>query len=124
MVPSHPYLAARATGYVHAHTTAIGNLLHSAPGPVADALEREMRQALCARRFSAVVTNGPWRYDAELERAYEAPLPLPELGDALVTVTGAATRPQALYLPRTGPLSPGEPGAACRPEASAPAGSS
>jgi hypothetical protein len=99
LVPSHPYLAARAGSPGHAHTMAVGNLLYFAGGPVGDALEREMREALCGRRYSAVVTNGPWRYDAELERAYGAPQPLPELGDAFWTVTGARTRPLALYLP-------------------------
>ena len=83
-----------------------------------------MRRSLCERRFTAVVTNGSWRYDAELGVTYDAPRPLPELDDAFWTVTGARTRPSALYLPRDGPVSPGAAGAACRPEASAPAGSS
>ena len=124
IVPSHPYLAARAAGYAHAHAMAVGDLLYSAPGPVGDAWERDMRRALCEHRYSAVVTNGPWRYDAELEAAYDAPQPLPELDDAFWTVTGAPTRPRWLYLPRASSLNPGEAAAACRPEASAPAGSS
>ena len=103
---------------------AVGDLLYFAGGPVAEALDRDLRDALCRGRYSAVVTNGPWRYDAELQRAYEAPLPLSELGDAFWTVAGAATRPTLLYRPRPVALSPGAPGAACRPEASAPAGSS
>jgi len=100
VVPSHPYLAARASGHAHAHAMAIADLLHLAPGPVADALERDMRQALCEHRFSAVVTNGTWRYQAELLRDYGPPLPLPELGDAFWPVTGARTRPSAVYIPR------------------------
>jgi hypothetical protein len=100
VVPSHPYLAARASGHAHAHAMAIADLLHLAPGPVADALQRDMRQALCEHRFSAVVTNGPWRYQAELLRDYGPPLPLPELGDAFWPVTGARTRPAAVYMPR------------------------
>jgi hypothetical protein len=120
LLPSHPYLAVRAGSPPHAHTMAIGNLLYFAGGPVGEALERDLRAALCRRRYSAVVTNGPWRYDAELERAYDAPRPLPELGDAFWTVAGAATRPSVLYTPRGGALSPAAPGAACRPEASAP----
>ena len=100
VVPSHPYLAARASGYAHAHAMAVADLVHLAPGPVADALERDMRQALCEHRFSAVVTNGTWRYQAELLRDYEPPLPLPELGDAFWPVTGARTRPSAVYRAR------------------------
>ena len=122
LVPGHPYLAARAAGHAHAHAMAVGDLLHFAPGPVGDALERDLREALCERRYSAVVTDGPWRYDAELERAYEAPQPLPELGDAFWTVTGSPTRPRLLYVPRA--ITPSAAAAACRPEASAPAGSS
>jgi hypothetical protein len=99
LVPSHPYLAARASGHAHAHAMAIADLLHLAPGPVGDALERDMRQALCRHRFSAVVTNGTWRYQPELLRGYGPPLPLPELGDAFWTVTGARTRPSTLYMP-------------------------
>ncbi len=101
LVPSHPYLAARASGHAHAHAMAIADLLRLAPGPVADALEHDMRQALCEHRFSAVVTNGPWRYQAEVLRDYGPPLPLPELGDAFWPVTGARTRPSAVYMPRS-----------------------
>jgi hypothetical protein len=119
LVPSHPYLAARAAGHRHAHAMAIGDLLYFSGGPVGEALERDMRQALCEHRFSAVVTNGTWRYEAELARDYGPAQPLPELGAAFWPVTGARTRPSALYLP----LSAGG-GAACRPAASAPAGSS
>ena len=100
VVPSHPYLAARASGHAHAHAMAIADMVHLAPGPLADALDRDMRRALCEHRFSAVVTNGPWRYQAELVRDYGPPLPLPELGDAFWPVTGARTRPSAVYMPR------------------------
>lgn len=117
LVPGHPYLAARASGHAHAHAMAVGDLLHFAPGAAADAFEREMRRALCERRYSAVVTDGPWRYDAELLRDYGPPLPLPELGDAFFTVSGARTRPSALYLPRAS-------GSTCRGPAADPAGDS
>jgi hypothetical protein len=122
LVPSHPYLAARAAGHAHAHAMAIGDLLHFAPGPVGDALERDMRRALCERRYSAIVTNGTWRYESELGAFYGPAQPLPELGDAFWPLTGARTRPSALYPPRA--LTPGGAGAACRPEASPPPGSS
>jgi hypothetical protein len=124
VVPSHPYLAARATGHAHAHAMAIGDLLYFAPGPVGDALERDLRDALCTRRYSAIVTNGTWRYEAELGRYYGAAQPLPELGDAFWPVTGARTRPSALYLPREAAVNTAGEAAACRPEASRPAGSS
>jgi hypothetical protein len=100
VVPSHPYLAARASGHAHAHAMATADVLHLAPAPVRDALERDMRQALCQHRFSAVVTDGTWRYQSQLLRDYGPPLPLPELGDAFWTVTGARTRPSTLYMPR------------------------
>ena len=57
-------------------------------------------KALCQHRFSAVVTDGTWRYQSQLLRDYGPPLPLPELGDAFWTVTGARTRPSTLYMPR------------------------
>ena len=122
LVPSHPYLAARAAGHAHAHAMAIGDLLYFAPGPVGDALERDLRRALCERRYSAIVTNGTWRYESELGEFYGPAQPLPELGDAFWPLTGARTRPSALYPPRA--LTPGGAAAACRPEASPPPGSS
>lgn len=123
LVPSHPYLAARATGRGHAHAMAVGDLFYFGRGPILLELERDMREALCRRRFSAVVTNGTWRYEAELERHYDA-RPLDELGQAFWPVTGARTRPARLYLPRGDALTPSGAATACRPPAPAPANSS
>jgi hypothetical protein len=122
LVPSHPYLAARATGRGHAHAMAVGDLLYFGRGPVLDEVDREIRQSLCERRFAAVVTNGTWRYEGDLERYYRK-VPLDELGDAFWPVAGARTRPALLYTPAPG-VSPSSGGEECRPEGPAPRHSS
>jgi hypothetical protein len=118
LVPSHPYLAARATGRGHAHAMAVGDLLHFGSGPVATEVEREIRRSICERRYAAVVTNGTWRYERDLDRHYRK-APLADLGDAFWPVSGARTRPALLYTPAA-EVSPSSAGEACRPEGPAP----
>jgi hypothetical protein len=111
VVASHPYLAARATGHGHAHSMAISYLR---PGPVAEDLDRLVRQSLCERRYSAVVTNGSWRYQRELERYYGPGRELTELGNAFWPVVGVRTRPTMLYARPAATLG-AQPGGGCGP---------
>jgi hypothetical protein len=85
-------------------------------------VDHEIRRSLCERRFAAVVTNGTWRYEGDLERYYRK-VPLDELGDAFWPVAGARTRPALLYTPAPG-VSPSSGGEECRPEGPAPRHSS
>ena len=121
LVPNHPYLAVRAGHAGHAHTMAIGEVLGFAgTAPFARDLREGWRRALCDQRYAAVITARNHPFLAELDAAYAEERPLSELGDAFFTVTGGRTRPDALYRPRPGGVSPAAAAAECRPEAPAP----
>ena len=113
LVASHPYLAVRAGGRGHAHAMAIGELSLAGDSPFAREMRTRWQEALCAQRFSAVVTDGGFAFPAALDAAYRPERALNELGDAFFTVAGSRTRPEVLYLPRTAPDL--RAGAACRP---------
>jgi 4-amino-4-deoxy-L-arabinose transferase-like glycosyltransferase len=120
LLPSQPYLTERALGRGHAHTVALGEVfMFDGVSPFAQELRRSWRQALCDRRFSAVITDRAIFFLPELESAYQQARPLAELGDAFWPVTGARTRPLWMYLPRAQPVSRADGAEPCRPEASA-----
>jgi len=111
LVPSHPYLVVRAGGRAHTHSMAIGELSLGGETAFARDLKARWRQALCERRFSAVLMDGAFPFLPELNAAYREERRLGELGEAFFTVSGARTRPEVLYLPRT-TLDP-QPGGVC-----------
>jgi hypothetical protein len=87
--------------------------------PFARDLRESWRRALCDQRFAAVITARNHPFLDELDAAYVAERPLTELGGAFFTVTGGRTRPDTLYRPRPGGVTPGAAAAACRPGAPA-----
>ena len=94
LVPSHPYLAARATGRGHAHAMAVGDLLTSAAAPCSTRWTARSGSPCASGGSPPSITNGTWRYEGDLERYYRQ-VPLDELGDAFWPVAGARTRPRA-----------------------------
>lgn len=120
IVPSHPYLVVRAGGRAHTHSMAIGELSLGGETAFGRELKARWRQALCERRFSAVLLDGAFPFLPELKAAYREERRLNELGDAFFTVSGARTRPEVLYLPRATLDPPPDGGGACRAATTAP----
>ena len=99
LVPNHPYLVVRAGGHSHAHSMALGEVfLFSKDTSFGQELKRRWRQALCDRRFAAVLTDRDMSFLPELDAAYREQRPLHETRNGLFPIPGGGT---ALYVPRS-----------------------
>jgi hypothetical protein len=101
LVAHHGWLATLAGKPAHAHGVAISDLvLRDAGGPAESAFSGAMRRDLLARRWSAVLTDTEWWYDAELEAAYVRSGPVLDDPNVFFPITGARSRPEWLWTPR------------------------
>jgi hypothetical protein len=98
-IPDHGYLAERAGKRAYAHGMTWIDLLQSGEQKEQAALVRELRAAIDARRFEAIVLDLPWEDELDaLDRSYaREPLEWPD-ARAFVPVTGYARRPTYWYV--------------------------
>ncbi|MEM7307818.1 MAG: glycosyltransferase family 39 protein [Planctomycetota bacterium] len=100
-IPSHGYLAAAAGKSPHVHLMALLDVVRAEDKAPGEALKEEIRAALRARRFGALLLDSPY-----FVRNYGAGQYYRKVEDVLGDedgfwpVTGRATRPVHLYLPR------------------------
>jgi 4-amino-4-deoxy-L-arabinose transferase-like glycosyltransferase len=100
-VPYHGYLSTRAGKRPHAHVMQVFDVLkiHT---PESEALAAEHRAAIRESRFAAIVLDDGESYPfrPEVERWYVLERQLFDDPKAFLPVTGLATRPQYVYVPR------------------------
>jgi len=99
LVVGHGYLAGLAGKRSSAQWMAIADVLRADDGPVKDAVEREIEDAIRTRRFAAIITDGNWRED-DLEANYELRGAAFDDESVFWTRTGVRTRPERIYVPR------------------------
>jgi len=99
-LPHHGYLARRAGKREGAHTLAMDNVFLDDKGPARGALEREVREALAARRFGAAVIESDRRYAPWILEGYAPSERLVEAPGAFWPVSGGRLRPEWLARPR------------------------
>jgi hypothetical protein len=100
LVLDHGYLAEMAGKRSFAHGWAMTDVLWADQAGAGRALESEVREAIAARRFPALVLDGTrhWfapDFAAHYVKADELPDP-----NAFLPVSGSRRRPEAVYLPR------------------------
>ena len=97
----HGYLTRMAGKRAHAHEMAVTDVLRSEQsGPARAALAADIDRALRAGRFAAILVDRPC-FEQAMADAYElADAEVFEDADVFWPVTGLATRPERLYLPR------------------------
>jgi len=100
LVPSHPYLAARAGMPATFPAAALDDAIGHRHGPVGRALAADLERALREHRWAAVVLdNRDWLWD-DASPYYQAAWPALGAGDGLWTRTGMLTRPDSVLVPR------------------------
>jgi hypothetical protein len=102
LLPSHPYLLPLAGHPGHAHQMAMNDvLLNERREEIRQRLAAPMREALREHRYRAVVLDPWFWFRAEVEACYREEEEVPAFSDDRVfwPVTGAPTRPEAVYLP-------------------------
>ncbi len=98
-VPSHGYLAVMAGKPFFAHAITIWSVSTN-DSPASQALADEIAQAFRQQRFAAVFTDPKWT-TPELE-TYYVPQQIKYIKpDAFFPVTGARTRPEIMWVPRS-----------------------
>jgi 4-amino-4-deoxy-L-arabinose transferase-like glycosyltransferase len=99
-LPQHGSFTRQPDDRAAAHLAAIEDVFN-AGGPPAGRLRDEVRAALRARRFAAIVVDGPdfTRDFPELEQNYAIAENLP-LSEAFYSIEGARTLPEVVYVPR------------------------
>ncbi|HEX6737625.1 MAG TPA: glycosyltransferase family 39 protein [Vicinamibacteria bacterium] len=117
LLPSHPYLLPLAGHPGHAHQMALNDvLLNERHQEIRQLVAAPLREALRERRYRAIVLDPWFWFRAEVERCYR--LEAPAFADERVfwPVTGAPTRPEAVYVPGgAGPCDDMPPESASRP---------
>ncbi len=103
-VPFHGYLPAMAGKTSHAHAMAARDLIDLGPdGPVKTRLIQDFEQALRDRRFAAVVMDqdlwSAW-LPGDVRDTYEEKGPILKDPEHFYPITGFATRPRDLFLPK------------------------
>jgi hypothetical protein len=99
-VSAHPRLAQLAGKKPFTHQIAVQDVLRADTGPGAQALARELGQALQQHVFSCIVLDDDWLDDAGLQRCYRAAGQPFRRDDVFWPVTGRVVRPQVIYFPR------------------------
>jgi 4-amino-4-deoxy-L-arabinose transferase-like glycosyltransferase len=100
LVLDHGYLAEIAGKRSFAHGWAMTDLLWADQGGAGRALETEVRGAIAARRFPALVLDPtPHWFAGDFAEHYRRADELPDPG-AFLPVSGSRRRPEAIYLPR------------------------
>ena len=100
LVLDHGYLAEMAGKRSFAHGWAMTDVLWADQAGAGRALESEMRAAIAARRFPALVLDAtPHWFAPDFGSHYVRADDLPDPG-AFLPVSGSRRRPEAVYLPR------------------------
>lgn len=99
-VESHGHLSEMAGLRSFAHKMAVDDVMKAGDDPVSRKLREEFRDAVRARRFSAVVLDGASRLDDELASHYEVEGAIFERDAVYWPVTGMRSRPRSLHVPR------------------------
>jgi dolichyl-phosphate-mannose-protein mannosyltransferase len=98
LIPSHPYLVALAGKKPSAAEIALQEVERSGT-PEQEAVEREIAEALRARRFAMVLLDGGSDILPDFDRYYVEKARVLH-GKEFYPVTGAKRRPEILYVPR------------------------
>jgi hypothetical protein len=99
LVPFHPYLLPLAGRRPHAHYMAVDEILQFAHGREGDRLAGEIRESFRERRYAAVVLDKAFSFEDDVKARYRLARLLFEDPDVFLPRTGAALRPEALYVP-------------------------
>lgn len=110
-VPFNGYLPTLAGKSSHAHAMAVSDILRGNGGEVRARLTHEIRQAIREKRFAAVILNEPlfvWflkdifpQLKKDIEENYVRQGLLFDSDSVFWPVTGARTRPEFIYVPRS-----------------------
>jgi hypothetical protein len=100
-IPFHGYLAVMAGKTAQAQGMALEDVFRSTDLDGRAALQAEIREAIEGRRFAAIILDGEWRFESEIEANYTYAGLIFEDEDVFWPATGMPTRPQRLYLVRT-----------------------
>ena len=102
LIPYHGYLAEMAGKRSFAHEMAVSDVLRGDPEGWGGVLDRAYRDAIRSGRFDAIVLDWEhWRYERDVQAAYQGPISLFREERVFWPVTGFRTRPQYLYFRET-----------------------
>lgn len=99
LMPCHGYLATLAGLRSFAHEMAIHDNLTGGREDVRRALTQEIRQAIAARKFQAIILDHEWWFSEDVKTYYQQQGQVFEQHEVFFPVTGFRTRPEAIYLP-------------------------
>jgi len=102
--PCQGYLAARAGKQEFAHQAPMWDIFRCGDEETRTLLEEQVKEALRAKRFSAILLDSellqlPW-FERELVRSYEAKRRVFSDEDVFWPVTGRKGRPEVFYVPK------------------------
>jgi 4-amino-4-deoxy-L-arabinose transferase-like glycosyltransferase len=98
-LPWHGYLPTLAGKKACAHSMAVIDVVRGDKGETGVGLENEMKQAIRAKRFAAVILDVAWN-DDEFQAAYRLDRHIFTDPTVLWPVTGLGVRPQFFYVPK------------------------
>lgn len=103
LVLSHGYLPALAGKRPHAHAIAITDVLSGGKAEISEALLTELRRAVLARRFAAIILDGADDMDFvsdHFKELYSLDQPMFDHPNVFWPVSGNPTRPDVVYVPK------------------------
>jgi len=98
--PRHGYLWAFAGKRSFAQEMAILDVLAGDRGTLKVTLAQEIRQALAAKKFAAIMDDGDWFFSAEIANSYQKQRRVFADEQVFWPVAGFRTRPENVYLPK------------------------
>jgi hypothetical protein len=102
LIPSQPYLACRAGKPDHFHEMAFEAVVENGHGEVERRLEEDLEAAVRDTAFSVVVLSSRGWLGPTIRLAYEQRFMALQDPNVFWPVTGTRTRPEFVYLPRSG----------------------
>ncbi len=100
LLAQHGYLPALAGKKCFAHQMAIFDIVKAKPSPTAARLVAEIRQAIRQRRFAAIILDGPYVLQEEVDNCYSPERPVFQSRTVFWTVAGMRTRPEVIFVPK------------------------
>jgi len=100
LLSQHGFLPALAGKPCFAHQMAIFDIVKAKPSPTAARLVADIRQAIRQRRYAAIILDGPYVFQEEVDSCYAPDRTVFPSRTAFWTVAGMRTRPEVIFVPR------------------------